>query len=170
MGGERKRSDSCIHGRDARLRRNQKRPLFVTSGYLAGHFRTRVGTYSGHCGLPDISMSCSKLPSNIIVVFDFSMSVGGSGFVAETRRLSGESNNLLVFIPYAHGAARRINHFPFRHLLLAFLSWRTTAYRYAHYTDTFSLVELSFDSTGMPSFEDLSSEETRIYNISKFTI
>ena len=92
--------DSCIHGRDGRLWRNQNRPLFVTSGYLAGHFRTRVGTYSGHCGLPDISMSCSKLPSNIIVVLDFSMSVGGSGFTAEPW-VPSELNNLPVFMPLA---------------------------------------------------------------------
>lgn len=63
----RKESDSCIHGRDSRLWRDQNRPLFVTSGYLAGHFRTRVGTYS----LPTVAYqifrcSCSKLPSNII--------------------------------------------------------------------------------------------------------
>lgn len=87
--GERRERFLYTRARDARLWRNQNRPLFVTSGYLAGHFRTRVGTYSGHCGLPDISMSRSKLPSNIIVVFDFSMSVAGSASTPRVKQFAG---------------------------------------------------------------------------------
>ena len=66
--GRGKRADSCIYTwRDSRLWRDQNRPLFVTSGYLAGHFRTRVGTYSLPTAAYQIfRCSCSKLPSNII--------------------------------------------------------------------------------------------------------
>lgn len=54
---------------DSRLRSDQREPLFVTSGYLVGHFRTRV--YVGRFALrPTRYFRRSKFPSDHIAVSD----------------------------------------------------------------------------------------------------